>query len=168
MNFANNCTALDWDATIENDSEGYTVLPAGDYNAIVESFDRARHNGSAKIAPCNKAVIHILVDGPEGPVPVKFDLMLIDKMEWKLSAFFRAIGLKKKGEKLQMEWGAVCDRKLKVHIRPRTFSSSEGDERTVNEVDKFYDYDESFFSSDSDWMKDALAAEDGGELDGLF
>lgn len=168
MNFANNNTALDWDATIENDSEGYVVLPAGEYNAVVESFDRARHNGSAKIPPCNKAVLHLLVDGPDGPVPVKCDLLLYSSLEWKISSFFRAVGLKKHGERLRMDWGAVCGKRLRLHIRPRTFTTAEGEERTVNEVDKFVDYDESFFSSDPDWMKDAIAAADAGELEDLF
>ena len=168
LNFSNNASSLDWDATIENDDEGYVVLPAGDYNAVVDSFDRARHNGSPKIPPCNKAVIHFLVSGPDGPVPVKTDLLLHEKMEWKLSSFFRAIGLKKQGERLKMDWGAVCGKQLRVHIRPRTFIASEGDERTINEIDKFYDYDESFFSNDPEWMKEAMAAEDAGELEDIF
>ena len=41
---------------IENDNE-FQILPDGDYNFTVTGFERGRHQGSAKLPPCNKAII---------------------------------------------------------------------------------------------------------------
>ena len=47
---------LGWDDEIQNEG-GYEVLPEGDYTFRVEKFERARHAGSEKIPPCNKAIL---------------------------------------------------------------------------------------------------------------
>ena len=65
MAFNNTNTAMDWDSTIENDST-FTLLPEGVYPFTVTGFERARHNGSAKLDPCPKAVLTIEIDGGVG------------------------------------------------------------------------------------------------------
>ena len=42
--------AFDWNDTIEHDSE-FVLLPAGDYDFTVKSFERGRHPGSEKLPP---------------------------------------------------------------------------------------------------------------------
>ena len=49
-----------WDDEIENDNE-FQILPDGDYNFTVTGFERGRHQGSAKLPPCNKAIITLNV-----------------------------------------------------------------------------------------------------------
>ena len=39
---------LDWNDEIEKDSD-FTLLPEGDYDFTVESFERGRHPGSDKL-----------------------------------------------------------------------------------------------------------------------
>ena len=54
---------IGWDDTISQDNE-YTLLPEGDYQFTVTKFERARHNGSDKLPPCNKAILTLeLSDG---------------------------------------------------------------------------------------------------------
>ena len=48
MSTQNTERELNWDDTIEKDNQ-FVLLPEGDYNFTVESFDRARHPGSEKI-----------------------------------------------------------------------------------------------------------------------
>jgi hypothetical protein len=47
-----------WDDQIEKDSE-FILLPEGDYDFEVMSFERGRHAGSDKLPPCNKAILAI-------------------------------------------------------------------------------------------------------------
>ena len=54
-----------WDDAIEKDSE-FELLPEGDYDFEVTGFERARHNGSDKLPPCNKAVLTIKLIGADG------------------------------------------------------------------------------------------------------
>ena len=56
---------LEWDDTIENDSD-FTILPAGDYNFEVVEFERGRHGGSDKLPPCNKAIVTLKIKSDKG------------------------------------------------------------------------------------------------------
>ena len=102
---------LDWDAEIVKDSE-YIILPAGLYQFTVEGYERAQHtpsptNPNAKLPSCPKAVISIKIDANEGEKTLKHNLFLHSSVEGMLSAFFGAIGLKKKGEPLKMAWNQI-------------------------------------------------------------
>ena len=50
---------LDWNDTIEKDGDEFVLLPEGDYDFEVISFERGRHPGSEKLPPCNKATLSI-------------------------------------------------------------------------------------------------------------
>lgn len=104
---------LGWDDEIVKDSS-YTVLTPGEYWFIVESFERARHTPSAqntnpnKLPACNKAVLKLKVvtnDGNEATLT--HNLFLHSRTEGMISAFFGAIGQKKHGEPLRMNWQSV-------------------------------------------------------------
>ena len=95
---------LQWDDTITKDASDFLLLPEGDYNFMVESFERGRHGGSEKLPPCNKAILTLRIDAPEGTAKITHNLFLHSKTEGMLSAFFTCIGQKKKGEPLKMNW----------------------------------------------------------------
>lgn len=100
--------ALNWDDTVENDGGEFTLLKPDVYPFVVTKFERARHNGSAKLPPCNKAVISIEVDGGEqGTAHMTENLFLHSKTEGLLCQFFRSVGLRKSGDKFKMDWGKV-------------------------------------------------------------
>lgn len=130
---------LQWDDTITNDGQDYITLPEGDYAFTVESFERGRHNGSEKLPPCNKAVIKLRIDTPEGPAFINHQLFLHTKTEGLLSAFFSSLGLKKKGEPLRMNWNAVPGSTGRAHI---TLDPDRNDpEKKYNHVKRFYPKD---------------------------
>ena len=132
---------MDWNDSIETDSQEYVLLPEGDYNFIVTNFERGRFPGGAKIPPCNKATITIQIAASEGVATLHFDLLLYRTLEWKISSFFRCIGLKKHGEKLVMDWSKVINSYGKCHVKQKTYTNQYGEEKTINDVDKFYDFD---------------------------
>ena len=130
--------ALGWDDEIERDSSDFILLSEGDYDFEVAEFERARHNGSANLPACNKAIVTLVIDTPEGTCRIKHNIFLHTKTEGLISAFFSAIGQKKKGEKLQMNWRAVVGATGRCKLGVRTWQNQEGEDRQSNEVKKFY------------------------------
>lgn len=130
---------LSWDDQIEHDGLEFVTLPEGDYDFEVIDFERARHNGSDKLPPCNKAIIHIKIQGPEGVAVIKHNLFLHSITEGMLCAFFTAIGQRKKGEKVSMNWNAVVGSGGRAKIGVRKWKNDEGKEMVFNEIKKFYE-----------------------------
>ncbi len=133
MNNENMEKELNWDDTIQKDANEFIILPEGDYDFTVESFDRARHNGSEKLPACNKAILKIRIEAPEGTVIINHNLFLHQKVEGRISAFFASIGLKKKGERVRMDWSRVPGATGRLKLGIHTY---EG--KTYNEVRWFY------------------------------
>lgn len=131
---------LGWDDTIQKESPEFITLPDGDYDFVVESFDRGRHNGSDKLPPCNKAILKLHINAPQGEVTVVHNLFLHTITEGMLSAFFECIGQKKKGEPLRMNWQAVPGAKGRLKLGIRSYQK-DGENRTINEVKRFYPYE---------------------------
>ncbi len=130
---------LGWDSPIENDGPEYVTLPEGDYEFEVVEFERGRHNGSEKLPPCPKATVHLRITAPEGTTTVKHNLFLHSITEGMLCAFFTAIGQRKKGEKVTMNWNAVIGSKGKAKVGIKTWKNDDGKELTFNEIKKFYE-----------------------------
>jgi hypothetical protein len=141
---------MDWGDSIENDGQEFVLLPEGDYNFIVTNFERGRFPGGPKVPACNKATITVQVQGEEGIATVKFDLLLYRSLEWRISAFFRCIGQKKHGEKLVMDWNKVVGSVGRAHFKQRTYTNQYGEDKVVNDLDRFIDYNPDFFTIDDD------------------
>jgi len=139
---------MDWDSAIESDGQEFITLEEGDYNFEITNFERGRFPGSAKIPACNKATITAVVRTATGIASVKFDLILYRSLEWRISSFFRCIGQKKHGERLVMDWNKVLGSKGRAHFKPRTYTNNNGEEKIVNDIERFIDYDPSFFTGD--------------------
>jgi len=133
---------LGWNDQIENDGPDYVVLPEGDYDFEVISFERGRHNGSDKLPPCNKATLHIKVKGEEGETVIKHNLFLHTKTEGMLCAFFTAIGQRKKGERITMNWNAVPGAIGRCKVGVKEWTNDKGEKIVMNEIKKFYEPEE--------------------------
>lgn len=138
---------LGWDDEITSDGGEFHLLEEGDYTFTVTAFERGRFPGSAKIPACNKAILTLSVDDCGNTARVRHELILYSTMEWTLSAFFRAIGQKKKGEPLRPRWNEVVGSKGRARFKVRTYTRKDGSEGQVNEADRFYDYDEAAMQS---------------------
>ena len=140
---ATDTNLMGWDDVIENDGQEFIVLPEGDYTFTVTGFERGHFPGGQKIPACNKATLTLNIDNDLGIATAKIDLLLYRTVEWKIAAFFRSIGQKKHGEKAVMNWNKVVGCRGKAHFKPRTYTK-DGQERQVNDVDRFIDYDPSY------------------------
>ena len=133
---ADNNGALDWSDEIEKESS-FIELPEGDYDFVIDHYERGRHNGSDKIPPCNMAIVYFNIrtyDGQE--VQVRQNYLLHRKMEWKLSELFRGVGLKGEGEKVIMAWDRLAglSGRCKVTLDPDRNDPS----KKYNHIDKLY------------------------------
>ena len=133
---------LGWDDEIENDSPEFVILPEGDYSFKVVELERARHPGSEKLPPCNKAIIHIQIEGPEGISVIKHQLFLHTKTEGLLCAFFTGIGQRQKGERITMDWSKVVGSTGRGRVGIRKWTNDNSEDLTFNEIKKFYEPDE--------------------------
>lgn len=146
MDYNNNNLAREfgWEDEIEKESE-FVLLPEGDYDFKVESFERSRSNGEGKLPPCNMAVIKIRVDGKDNQSTlITYNLVLHSSLEWKISEFFAGIGQKKKGEKLRMNWQFVPGSTGTCKVGIKTYNGNE-----YNEIKKFYPKDSSYNKASS-------------------
>jgi hypothetical protein len=130
---------LGWDDIIEAESNDFVLLEAGDYDFEVTGFERARHNGSDKLPPCNKAIVEITVNSTKGKCVIKHNLFLHTITEGMLSSFFKAIGQKKAGETVKMDWNKVVGAKGRAKVGIRKWTSKNGEELSNNEIKKFYE-----------------------------
>ena len=157
---------LDWDDAIENDGDGFVLLPAGDYVFQVLDIERGRHPGSEKVPPCNKAALTLLVKAPERDVRVRTDLLLYRPLEWKLSSFFRSIGQKQKGQALVMNWEHVPGSWGRARFGPRKYTAADGSERSTNDVVRYLDYDPEKMAAVSEASRSVACGNGFAELEG--
>lgn len=136
--YMNTNGALDWDDEITKDDE-FELLPAGTYNFRVESMERSRFNGSEKMSACPVAELKLSVVNLETEKhgTVKDSLFLHAKSEWRLSQFFTAIGQKKKGEPLKMNWNMVPGSTGKLELTVNKFTRNDGTPGENNRVGKY-------------------------------
>lgn len=131
---------LGWDDQIENDSPDFVILPEGDYDFEVKCMERGRHNGSEKLPPCNKATLTVRITASDGQeTTIKHNLFLHSKCEGLLCAFFMAIGQRRHGEKINMNWNAVPGSRGRCKIKIRNWKGNNGNEMQSNEIVQFYE-----------------------------
>lgn len=110
--------------------------------SLYKNSKGARHGGSEKIPPCNKAVVTFTIWGAEDKTEITENFFLCNKFEWKLSQLFLSIGLKKRGEPLKMNWNAVTGAKGKCHVYIDSYKKNDGSDGKSNKIKKLYAYDE--------------------------
>ena len=129
--------ALDWGDEISNDSS-FVLLPKGEYTFKVKLFERGRHPGSEKLPPCNKAILTLVVsDGKGNECELKHNLFLHSKCEGMLCSFFTAIGQRKRGEPLKMNWQTVVGSVGRCKVDIREWKGNNGEAMQSNEIKSF-------------------------------
>lgn len=124
---------LGWDSEIEKDSPDFILLPDGEYDFVVKSFERGRYNGGDKIGPCPKAILKLGIDTYEGEAVVRKELLLHSRLEGLLCEFFVSIGQRQHGQRVAMNWNAVTGARGRCKIG--TYIGKDGNK--YNEVKKF-------------------------------
>jgi hypothetical protein len=126
---------LSWDGQIANEEGGFELLPAGKYSFQVVKLEKTTSNTSG--APM--AVVTLRVETENGHAEFKDYLVLTVAAEWKLCAFFRAIGLKRTGEPFVMNWNLVEGSKGRAEITVEKYTKKNGDQGESNKVKAYID-----------------------------
>lgn len=125
---------FDWNATIENDSAEWTILEPGIYPFRVVDLEKSYSKAGNPMA-----ILTLQVGAAD--TQLKDYLVLSRTAEWKLCAFFRALGLKKHGEPFAMDWDKVPGKKGKCEIMVSTFTKQDGSQAKNNKVKQYLDPD---------------------------
>lgn len=134
---------LSWDSEIEHDSE-FVLLEPGEYDFEVLSFERARHNGSAKLPPCWKAVLKLRISNKSGATSIiSHNLFLHSSLEGLLCSFFTAIGQRKHGERMKMNWPSVPGSRGRAEIEVHEWQGKDGKTMKNNQIRRFLEPKES-------------------------
>ncbi len=127
---------FDWDSEISNE-DAFVILPEGDYEFTVTNFERGNFEGSEKMPACKKAIVTFAIEGEKDTASLTENFLLCAKMEWKLSALFLSVSMKKHGEPLRMDWKGLVGRKGRCHVKIEPYNGKD-----YNKITKFYAYDE--------------------------
>jgi len=133
---------FDWDSEINNESSDYILLPEGDYDFTVEKFERGTFDGSEKLPPCKKAIVTFTIWGENDKISITENFLLCAQLEWKLSALFLSVGMKKHGEPLKMNWSGLPGQKGRCRLFIDDFTKKDGTQGHSNKIKKFYAYDD--------------------------
>lgn len=130
--------ALGWDDEIQEESS-FVLLPEGDYFFRIMKVDKGRYEGGTKIGACPKAIVEFEITSTDGRrTVITENYLLHSDLEWKLSEFFAAVGMKQKGEKLRMNWSPALIGKTGVaKIIVNTYQKN-GEERQNNKIKMLY------------------------------
>lgn len=153
----NDLTTFDWDDEIENDGQEFVTLEDGDYDFTVSAFERGQYSGSEKIPACNMAIVTIKIDQDGRSAFIRNNFYLVSSCEWKISEFFRSIGMKKHGEKLRMKWGEIVGCTGRCHVNKEP---GRNQDVFFNNVTKFHDPDESKPAKATSTKKAATSGDD--------
>lgn len=126
--------AYDWDSTIENDGTSFELLPPGIYSFVVSGMERGYQEATEKSIACNVAILTLDVQNAEASGQITDRLFLNSRNEWKLCQFFCAIGQRKKGDPLKMNWEKVPGSRGTLEINHRKFNGRNGNEQEANNV----------------------------------
>ena len=140
---------LGWDDEITQDSTQFVQLTPGDYQFTVTNFERGRYTPNpqnpGKLPACNKATLTLQIETDEGIAQLTHNLFLHTSTEGMLSAFFGAIGQKKHGEPLRMNWNIIGAKGV-CRVNKRKGTGNYADQEFDNIKSMIY-------ADDVDWSK---------------
>ena len=142
---------LGWDDSVEKDGGEFILLPEGEYEVTVVSFERGRYNGGEKLPACNIAKLKLKVETDAGEALINHNIFLHSRCEGLISTFFNSIGQKKQGERITMDWNKVVGAKGLAKIGTRVYN-----EKTYNEVKKFIPSDKATTQSATQSYKEGI------------
>lgn len=130
-----------WDDEVEVSTSEFTVLPEGDYDFTVASFERGYTQGSEKMSSSPMANLSLRCTGPGGSGTVRTNLILNDRTKWKVCEFFKATGLidasASAEDRVRFPWSRVVGASGRCHLSVRKWRGNDGAERESNDVARF-------------------------------
>ncbi len=130
--------ALDWEGIVVDDGPSFELLDAGYYPFRVESLERERFDGSAKMASCPRAKLTLKITAGDHEVTIIDRIMLNTKMQWRVARFFECLGFARDEEgNMHMHWNELDDKSGWLRIKVREYTDKNGNKQQANDVDEY-------------------------------
>jgi len=128
---------IDWDGSIDNDGEPLELLPDGDEVTLVVKEVERGHSKDGTKPQVRIRFLAVSVNG-HGQTSVTDYIQMTRKSEWKLSEFFRSLGLRKHGERMRLRWD-LEGMTARATVTVDSFTGRDGDTRMSNKIKKYLD-----------------------------
>lgn len=127
---------LDWDSTIEKDENEFQLIPAGDYDFVVDHIDRTYVGDNSDYKGAKMATVFMNVQIPgQDEVSIRENFILHSNFAWKIGSLLVSTGLKKKGEPITGNyWSKLPGTRGRCQIVQNKAKSGN----TYNNVKTFY------------------------------
>lgn len=146
-------TVFDWEDEIVNDGEDkeFIVLEPGEYAFEVNKFERSTYTPSAnaKTPACKMALVTIKISTKEGDCYIVDKFPMASTMEWKISSFFRSIGMKKHGEPIKIDWEGAIGKTGICKVTKTEGTKKDG--VFFNNIDRYVDPRATTEGGDDEW-----------------
>lgn len=129
---------LGWEGYVIDNGPSFELLEAGYYPFRVESLERERFDGSAKMASCSRAKLTLEVNVGDHEATITDRIMLNTKTQWRIAQFFECLGFTRDDEgRMQMHWNDVEDKEGWLKIKVREYTDKNGNKHQTNDVDEY-------------------------------
>lgn len=139
--------AMELDERISYDGGGsFNAIPDGIWPATVKAVAIENYNGSKNIPACRNAKVTLRVGYGVDMTDATDNIYLYyndnGNPNWRIAAFYRAIGYKKHGEEVQMNWseGFLVGKTLWVKTTQREFTFTQGPRKGETGISIDIDY----------------------------
>ncbi len=144
-----------WEVT--TDDEGPKLAEPGDYLGQVIWVEEGEYAGGAKIGLCRCVTVTIQFQTPDGKRDVTDRFYNWPSVLWRVSAFCRAVGVKRHGEACRFSWQEMMGRRLKFHLARRSYTGRDGERHLTGSIDRYYDFDPENFPPEEAVFEDVRA-----------
>lgn len=126
---------IDFDGTIEKDGEGFTTLPDGDEVEFkIMEVEKGRNADGTK--PQVKMKVACTSVNGHGRTNITDYLTMTRKSEWKLCELFSAIGMRKHGETLRLDWD-IIGKTGRATVKTDSWTSRDGEKKLSNKIKNY-------------------------------
>lgn len=143
---ADNNDFFDFDGYIEDDGSTveFSLLPAGEYRFNVQKVNKDFYKAgpNSKIADQTPFIeLELIVNNEDNTKAnyIRTRIFLSSAFEWKISSFFRSIGMKKHGERVKMDWDGSIGKTGRCTVTVREYTNKNGETKQINDVASFHD-----------------------------
>ena len=128
---------IDWDGVVENDGESFDLLPDGDEVALVVTEVEKGHKKDGTTPQVRIRFSAASVNG-HGRTCITDYIGMTRKMEWKLAELFRALGLRKHGDKTKLRWD-LEGMTARATVTVDSYTGRDGEKKQVNKIKRYLD-----------------------------
>lgn len=124
--------SIDWNSVIDDD--GITTLEPGEYAFRVKGYTKSLTQAGDPMAKVN-----LIISSPRGETEVMDNIVLKETTVWKISSFFRSVGMKKHGQPMKIDFDGAIGKSGRLTLYIDEYTTKNGRTIKTNRVDEYLD-----------------------------